>query len=133
MRYVAPKLPAAPTCLDALEWGWIDPFGEAVKCVKPKHKQYYSHQEAAGKHGLPGWPNIFVEGYVRYAIGTDGAALFNYIPLDEIKRRVIRFILNHPNITGPVHLDAGGAQNFNEIELLDKPEEAIEFLTDHIR
>lgn len=129
MKYCAPNLPKAPNNADALEWGWLDPWGEAIKCTKPKHLKFYSHHDSTGKNGLPHWTEIFKQGYVRYAVGHDGSALFNYIPLAEIKRRVVRFIKNHPNITGPVHLDEGGEKNFNEVEVLDR-DEALEFLAE---
>jgi hypothetical protein len=127
MKYVAPKLPQAPTCLDALEWGWIDPSGKAIICNKPKHLKYYSHHDTTGKNGLPIWGSIFKEGYIRYAIGHDGAALFNYLPTVDIKQRVIRFINKNPSIKGPIHLDYGGERNFDEVELLPLAE-AIEYL-----
>ena len=133
MKYVAPCLPVAPTCMDALEWGWIDPAGKVIQCIKPKHKAYYSHHDTTGKNGLPLWGSIFQEGYIRYAIGHTGDALFCYTPLDEVKKRVIRFISTHGSVTGRIHLDAGGSQPFNEIEVLDSPAAAIEFLDTYLR
>ena len=129
MKYIAPKLPQAPTCLDALEWGWIDPVGKAIKCNKPKHLKYFSHHDTAGKNGLPVWSSIFKEGYIRYAIGASGDALFNYLPTQDIKQRVIRFINENETIKGPIHLDEGGERNFDEVEVLNISE-AIEFLND---
>jgi hypothetical protein len=103
-----------PTGQTAIEFGWINPRGKAIIGIKPSNRKSFGHYDmtTSRKYNLPPWHSIFYDGYVRYSIGKDGSATFNYHPSYDAKRNMIEFMLaNHSRITGAVFMDPSGPQS----------------------
>jgi len=109
-------MPISPT---SKEWGFIDPKGKVLKPTAAQMARHdYDHNDFAKDSGLRSDEAAIGKHYVRFAIGNNGAVVFELENGSETMGRVSKFLAaNKTKVTGKVFFDdrSGDVQVFPSV------------------
>ena len=96
-----------PVSPKSIEWGFLDTKGKTLTPPADQlHNPRYGHQEYAKGLGLNNEIAAMNKGYVRYAIGNNGAAVFEFNNTTTTTHgRIAKFVAANKNIKGKVFVD----------------------------
>jgi len=94
----------APISMYSKNFGFITTDGKVVKGV-PEEELHASVARRLGFKGQLPEQKAIQAGLVRFAVGDDGDATFQYIPSKSVNRYVANFIKKTAEIIGTVYID----------------------------
>lgn len=112
-------------------WGYISKDGKIISGKKPHQpRSFKDHYELANKVLRVDSIDAIRHGdYIRFSVGNNGFATFDFNPQPKTVKAAIKFILTHPDIMGQISIEA--VDRYKKrigFWQFDEPDEAIKQL-----